>query len=387
MLVVEDDAPFAEILCTVARERDFDCRVAPDAARAIEIARESQPIAILLDLQLPDHSGLTVLDQLKRSPSTRHIPVHVVSAADDAQAALEMGALGVVKKPARREQLVEMFATIEGKLARRIRRVLVVEDDAVQRDAICRLLSGTDLETVSAGTVREALELLENQTFDCVVTDLTLPDASGDDLLAAMAGRTEGAFPPVIVYTGRSLNQEEEQRLRRHSRSIIVKGARSPERLLDEVTLFLHQVEAELPPERQRMLRQARRREDVFEGKTILVVEDDVRNIFALTSILEPKGAKIEIARNGREALEKLEELGSADAILMDVMMPEMDGLEATRRIRLHPDWKKLPIIALTAKAMRDDQDRCIAAGANDFITKPLDVETLLSLLRVWIRK
>ena len=387
VLVVEDDESFAAILSDLARERDFEFRVAPTAELAIELAKELRPSAILLDLNLPDHSGLTVLDQLKRAPSTRHIPVHVISASDDAHAALEMGAVGFAKKPTNREELVDVFRKLESKLARRVRRVLVVEDDPIQRDGVCRLLAATDVETVAAGTVREALEILDKQTFDCVVTDLTLPDASGDALLSAMADRADGAFPPVIVYTGRSLSEEEERNLRRHSRSIIVKGARSPERLLDEVSLFLHQVESELPPERQRMLRQARRREAIFEDKRILVVEDDVRNIFALSSVLEPKGAKLEIARNGREALEKLEELGTVDAILMDIMMPEMDGYEAMRLIRKRKEWAKLPVIALTAKAMRDDQERCIAAGANDFITKPLDVETLLSLLRVWIRK
>jgi CheY-like chemotaxis protein len=222
--------------------------------------------------------------------------------------------------------------------------------------------------------------------------DLNLPDLSGYDLLEAMAEQEAIAFPPVIVYTGRSLSRDEEQRLRRYSRSIIIKDARSPERLLDEVTLFLHQVEASLPPERQRMLKAARAREAALEGKHVLVVEDDVRNVFALTSLLEPKGVQVEIARNGREAIDRLSRNQAnpdtaVDLVLMDIMMPEMDGMTAMREIRKRPEWQKLPIIALTAKAMRDDQEKCLAAGANDYIAKPLDVEKLLSLVRVWMPK
>jgi CheY-like chemotaxis protein len=215
------------------------------------------------------------------------------------------------------------------------------------------------------------------------VMDFNLPDLSGYDLLEKMAGQDDVAFPPVIVYTGRALSIEEEQRLRRYSKSIIIKDARSPERLLDEVTLFLHQVESKLPPERQQMLKAARNRDSSLEGRRVLIVEDDVRNIFALSSVLEPKGAKIEIARNGLEALDAL----AVDMVLMDIMMPEMDGFTAMREIRKRSEWKKIPIIALTAKAMKDDQEKCLAAGANDYIAKPLDVEQLLSLVRVWMPK
>jgi CheY-like chemotaxis protein len=220
-----------------------------------------------------------------------------------------------------------------------------------------------------------------------MVLDLSLPDRSGLELLEEMARGEQYGFPPVIVYTGRALSNEQVHELERFSQSIIIKGARSPERLLDEVTLFLHQVESKLPPDRQRMLREARGRESVFEGRRILIVEDDVRNIFALTSVLEPRGAVVEIARNGREALDHLRAKPGVDLVLMDIMMPEMDGLEATRRLRADPQFAKLPIIALTAKAMIDDRDKCLAAGANDYIAKPLDVDKLLSLARVWIRK
>ncbi len=386
LLVIEDDVAFAKILRDLARELDFRCLVATTAEEGFELAKRFVPSAIVLDMELPDHPGLGVLDRLKHTSATRHIPVHVVSIEDYARTALAMGAVGYALKPARRDELIGVLRRLEQTFSRGVKRVLVVEDDDIQRQSSCALLSGEGVEVVGAATVAEALEKLSTMTFDCVVTDLTLPDGSGGTLLETMARDERYAFPPVIVYTGRSLTEEEEQHLGRLSNSIIVKGARSPERLLDEVTLFLHQVEARLPPERQRMLRAARDREAAFEGKRILVVEDDVRNVFALSSVLEPRGASVAIARNGREALDRLEK-SPVDLVLMDVMMPEMDGLEATRRIRENPRWAKLPIIALTAKAMSDDRDKCLAAGANDYLAKPIDIEKLLSLVRVWIPK
>jgi len=338
-------------------------------------------------MNLPDYSGLGVLDQLKRNPQMRHIPVHVVSVADYSQEALAMGAVGYAMKPVNREQLAEALQKLEAKFSPGVRNVLVVEDDERQRESIRQLLQNEDVKIIAVRAAADALSRLRQTTFDCMVMDLNLPDFSGYELLQKMAEAEDVAFPPVIVYTGRSLTGDEEQQLRRFSKSIIIKDARSPERLLDEVTLFLHQVESKLPVERQRMLQVARDRDAALEGRRILVVEDDVRNIFALSSLLEPKGASIEIARNGREALESLTRNPDIDLVLMDIMMPEMDGLTAMREIRKRPDWKKLPIIALTAKAMRDDQEKCLAAGANDYIAKPLDVEKLMSLVRVWMPK
>jgi signal transduction histidine kinase/CheY-like chemotaxis protein len=384
LLVVEDDPRFAEIVADLAREVRFEPFVATSAEEAIEMATRTPPDGIVLDMKLPDHSGLSVLDRLKRDSRTRHIPVHVISFTDETRAALEMGAVGYLLKPAPREQIKAALAKLEAKFERAPRRLLVVEDDPAQRDAICDLLSADGVEIIAVGTVKEALERIRTTSLDCVVTDLALPDASGYDLLETMAQDDAYTFPSVVVYTGRSLSAEEEQRLRRYSQSIIVKGARSPERLLDEVTLFLHQLESSLSPDRRRMLQKARHREAVFEDRNVLVVEDDVRNVFALTSALEPKGMRVTIARNGREALVAIES-GPVDLVLMDIMMPEMDGLEAMRTIRRQPRWAKLPIIALTAKAMPDDQERCLQAGANDYISKPLDVEMLLSLLRVWM--
>ena len=387
LLIIEDDVPFTDILATLGRKLDFQILIAHSANDGVRLALEHAPSAIVLDMKLPDHSGLSVLDRLKQNMATRHIPIHVVSAEDHTREALSMGAAGYLMKPVNHDDLVAVLKELRGRFSR-MRRLLVVEDDKVQREAIKSLLQTEDVEIVSVDTVAAALEQLSSSTFDCVVTDLALPDASGFEMLEKMAHDERHSFPPVIVYTGRQLSPEDEHRLRRYSSSIIVKGVRSPERLLDEVSLFLHQVESQFPADRQRMLRQARDRETVFAGRKILVAEDDVRNIFALTSILEPKGANLIFARNGLEALSMLDANPDVDLVLMDIMMPEMDGLAATKAIRQRGGkLARLPIIALTAKAMRDDQERCLAAGCNDYLAKPLDVEMLLSLIRVWMPK
>lgn len=390
LLIIEDDQSFAMILRDLARELDFEALHAGTAQEALELARQFMPSAIVLDVGLPDQSGLSVLDRLKRDVRTRHIPIHIVSADDYTERALSLGAVGYALKPVQRDQLVNVFKSLEAKISQNVRRVLIVEDNDIQRDAVAKLIGSPEVETVGAATAADCLALLKEQTFDCMVLDLSLPDASGYSLLETISQDSSHSFPPVIVCTGRLLTPEEEQKLRRYSKSIIIKGAKSPERLLDEVTLFLHQVVSELPDEQQKMIRKARNRDALLEGRRILVVEDDVRNVYALTNILEPRGALIEIARNGEEALEKLNQSLAQpdrriDLVLMDVMMPVMDGLTATRMIRKMPDFKKLPVITLTAKAMPDDQQRCIEAGANDYMAKPLDVEKLLSLVRVWM--
>ena len=392
ILVIEDDAAFAEILRDLIREMGWRCVAASSAAAGMAAVARYQPRAILLDMKLPDGSGLSVLDRLKHDPQSRHIPVHVISVADYARVAMERGAIGYALKPVDRDKLMFALRRLETKASQRLRRILVVEDDPAQREAIRGLLALRDVELSEAATSSEAIELLKRTTFDCVVMDLQLPDLSGMQLLETMATWDAVSFPPVIVYTGRSISPKEEQELRRFSKSIIIKDARSPERLLDEVTLFLHQVEADLPAERQRMLAAIRDRDEKLEGRRVLLVEDDVRNVFALVSVLEPKGIKISIARNGLEAIAALEKEGPGsgsaapiELVLMDIMMPEMDGLTAMREIRKRPLWQRLPIIALTAKAMKDDQEQCIDAGANDYAAKPLDVDKLLSLVRVWM--
>jgi signal transduction histidine kinase/CheY-like chemotaxis protein len=387
ILVIEDEVRFAQILYDLAHELGYHCLVAHAADDGFELAAQFVPDAILLDMRLPDHSGLTVLQRLKERASTRHIPVHVISVEDRQEAAMQMGAVGYAVKPTTREELKDVFARLEAKLTQKVKRVLLVEDDALQRDSISRLIGDEDIEITAVGFAQDALELLRHNAYDCMIIDLKLPDMLGNDLLKRMSTDEIAAFPPVIVYTGRNLTRDEETELLKYSRTIIIKGARSPERLLDEVTLFLHKVESQLSSERQTMLKTARSRDRVFEGRKILVVDDDVRNIFALTSALEHKGAIVEVGRNGLEAIAKLNEVEDIDLVLMDVMMPEMDGYEATAQIRKDPRWRKLPIIAVTAKAMKDDQDRCLQAGSNDYLAKPIDLDRLFSLIRVWLPK
>ena len=387
VLVIEDEPQFAGILRDLAHELKYSCLIAHSADHGFDTALQYRPDAILLDMRLPDHSGLTVLERLKENPITRHIPVHIVSVEDRKEAALQMGAIGYATKPASREDLKEVFGRLEAKLAQKVKRILLVEDDARQRESVSRLIEDVDVEITAVEFGEQALELLRSTVFDCMIIDLKLPDMDGHQLLERMAREEICSFPPVIVYTGRNLTRDEEAALMRYSRSIIIKGARSPERLLDEVTLFLHKVESDMPAERQKMLKSVRSREKAFEGRKILVVDDDVRNVFALTSALEQKGALIEIARNGHEAIAQLQNVRDIDLVLMDIMMPEMDGFTAMQEIRKDPRFAKLPIIAVTAKAMKDDQDRCLRSGANDYLAKPIDLDRLFSLIRVWLPK
>jgi CheY-like chemotaxis protein/CHASE3 domain sensor protein len=389
VLVVEDEPAFAGILYDLAREMGYRCLVAQGADEGLQLAREFMPSAVLLDMRLPDRPGLSLLQDLKEDPRTRHIPVHVVSSEDRSEAALHMGAIGYARKPASRDALKDVFRRLEERTTKQVKRILLVEDDARQRDSVTQLISDDDVDIVAVATGSEALARLAESDagggFDCMIIDLKLPDMQGKELLRRMSEQGLQPFPPVIVYTGRNLTREEEADLMKYSRSIIIKGARSPERLLDEVTLFLHKVEAELSDDRQAMLKSARSRDHVFQGRRVLLVDDDVRNIFALTSALEQRGLAVTVARNGLEAIEKLDATPDIDLVLMDVMMPVMDGLEATRRIRTDARFQKLPIIAVTAKAMRDDHDQCLKAGASDYLAKPVDLERLFALLRVWL--
>lgn len=390
ILVVEDDRPFARILYDMIRELDFQCLIADTADEGLELCLEYMPSAVVLDVGLPDQSGLTVLDRIKQAVKTRHIPVHVISAEDHTHTALSLGAIGYMLKPVQRDQVAQALKRMEDRLVRNIRRLLIVEDDEVQRQGLEKLLSSRDVEIVGVGTAQDCLAKLGDQTFDCMVLDLNLPDGTGHSLLETLSEEDAYSFPPVIVYTGKDISPEEEYALGRYSKSIIIKGAKSPERLIDEVTLFLHQVVADLPKTQQSLLKKAKNRDALMEGRRILVVEDDIRNVYALSSVLEPRGVEVEIARNGREALTFLEngEQGKnkqIDLVLMDVMMPEMDGLAATYKIRQMTGYQNLPIIMLTAKAMNGDQKRCLEAGANDYMAKPLDPDKLLSLIRVWM--
>ena len=385
VLVIEDDPAFARILYDLAHESGYRALVALTADEGLQLAAEHQPQAVLLDIRLPDRSGLSVLQMLKDNPQTRHIPVHVISASDNGEAALHMGAIGFARKPIAREELLAIFERLERRFTQKVKHILLVEDDERQRDSMVKLIEDEDIAITPAASGGEALQQLRSTVFDCMIMDLKLPDMQGGELLQKMSQQEIASFPPVIVYTGRSMTRAEEAELSKYSRSIIIKGARSPERLLDEVTLFLHKVESQLSSERQTMLKAVRSRDRVFEGRRILLVDDDVRNIFALTSAIEQKGALVEIARNGQEALDKLDAVPDIDLVLMDIMMPVMDGLEATRRLRADPRFARLPVIAITAKAMKDDQEQCLAAGANDYLPKPIDLSRLYSLLRVWM--
>jgi CheY-like chemotaxis protein/signal transduction histidine kinase/CHASE3 domain sensor protein len=387
LLAIEDDASFANVLYNLAKELGFQCLLASTAKEGIELAKKYPLSGIILDLVLPDQMGTSVLHELKHSPATRHIPVHIISGQDDLHPLLEKGAVGVLKKPVERAQIAEALKKLESKLVQTMKHVLVVEDHAHQRESIVALLRGPDVQTVAVATGTEALRELSQQQYDCVVIDLSLPDMTGFELLSKVSERPDAPFPPIIVYTGRDLTRDEEDQLRKYSNSIIVKGARSPERLLDEVSLFIHRLESSMAPDKQRILQSVRSRDEGLEGKQALIVDDDVRNIFALMGLLESRGLKVTTARTGKEALLKLEANPKMDIVLMDIMMPEMDGYEATRAIRKQSRFARLPIIAVTAKAMASDHDRCIEAGASDYLAKPIDPEKLFSLMRVWIER
>jgi signal transduction histidine kinase/CheY-like chemotaxis protein len=385
VLVIEDEVKFAQILFDLAHELKYRCLVAHSSTEANQLLEANQPDAILLDMRLPDEPGLSILQGLKENPRTRHIPVHVISTDDRTELALHLGAIGYAQKPTTRESLVEVFSRLEARLTQKVQRLLIVEGDARQRDSIAQLVDDLEIEVTAVSHGEQALQLLRQMPFDCMVIDLELPDMHGNELLTRMASEHIDAYPPVIVYVSRPLTRGEEESLRKHSRSIIIKGARSPERLLDEVTLFLHKVETPAGSLRKAPTKAARNRDEVFANRQVLVVDDDMRNVYALISALDEKGVQVISAGNGQEALDKLEEYPDIDLVLMDVMMPVMDGYEATQRIRQDARFAKLPIIAVTAKAMKDDQEQCLKAGASDYLAKPLDLERLFSLIRVWL--
>jgi CheY-like chemotaxis protein/HAMP domain-containing protein len=388
VLIVEDDADLARTELEVARERGFKGIVALRGDSGLALAHEYKPDAIILDLKLPVMDGWTVLDHLKHHPETRHIPVHIVTGGDGRHTALKAGAVAFLSKPVTREGLVDAFAGIETFIDRSVKNLLVVEDDESQRDAIMELIgSGEDVRVTAVGSSEEALEQLEQTRFDCMVLDLKLPEMTGFALLEKLKEDERYAMIPVIVYTGRELTRGEETNLRRFSDAIIVKDASSPERLLDETSLFLHRVERKLPREKRRMLEQLHSADEVLRDRKILIVDDDVRNVFALTSVLEASGMNVIYAENGSDGLATLRANPDVDLVLMDIMMPELDGYQTIRAIRQQDEFKQLPIISLTAKAMKGDREKSIAAGASDYIAKPVDPAQLLSLMRVWLYK
>jgi len=386
LLIIEDDPAFARILLDLARESGFRAVVAMRGDAGLTLARELRPDAITLDLRLPVLDGWAILDRLKHDPRTRHIPVHVIAAdANGRRRGLQAGAIAFLEKPIERDDLAAALANARDFIDRRVKSLLVVEDDDAQRAAIVSLIGNGDVHSTAVGTAREALALLRAERFDCMVLDLGLPDMTGFEFIDKVKNELHLADLPIIVYTGRDLTPEEETNLKRVTEAIIVKSARSPEQLLDETALFLHRVESELPEGKRRMLQQVHQSDPVFQGKRVLVVDDDVRNIFAITSVLERQGVVVTFAENGRQAIDALRSGPDVDVVLMDVMMPEMDGYDTMREIRRVERFASLPIIALTAKAMKGDREKCIAAGASDYITKPVDPDALLSLLRIWL--
>jgi CheY-like chemotaxis protein len=452
LLIVEDDVHFARILLDMAREKGFKGVVALRGDTALVMAREYKPDAITLDLQLPLIDGWTVLDHLKRDPSTRHIPIQVISVVDRERGAT-VGAIAYLEKPVSSEALEGAFTHIKGFIDRDVKDLLIVEDDEVQRNSIVEMIGNRDVKTTAVATGEEALAQLESKHFDCMVLDLGLPDMAGFDLLRRVKRQAKYRDLPVVIYTSRDLTKQEETQLKKYAETIIIKDARSPERLLDETALFLHRVIAKMPEAKRRVIEdragdvkgnvldgtsqstpqgldtstRARRngaaQRDIVQdgastkgkstakrsassvdgtpmltgksstsegstdlsGRKILVVDDDVRNVFALTSVLENYGMNVVFAENGRDAIEMLHENPDVDLVLMDVMMPEMDGYETTQAIRQIERYVNLPIIALTAKAMAGDRERSLAAGASDYITKPVDLDMLLDTMRKWV--
>jgi HAMP domain-containing protein/CheY-like chemotaxis protein/signal transduction histidine kinase len=387
LLIVEDDAHYACVLLGLARDKGFKGLVAMRGSVALSLAREFKPTAISLDIFLPDMLGWTVLSHLKQDPSTRHIPVQIITMEEERQHGLERGAFAYLNKPVTTEGLEAALIRIQQFTKPRTKQLLVVDDDETERSSIVELLAHQDVEISSAATGEEAWELINDRSFDCIVLDLRLPDISGFDLLARIEAEASLRELPVVVFTGKELSEEEETRLRKIAKSVIIKGVQSPERLLDETALFLHRVVSNLPPEKQRMLERLHDTDEALAHKKVLIVDDDVRNIFALTGLLERHTMEVLSASNGREAINLLEKTPDIALVLMDIMMPEMDGYETMRVIRGNSRHKLLPMIALTAKAMKGDREKCLEAGASDYIAKPVNTEQLVSLMRVWLHR
>jgi CheY-like chemotaxis protein len=384
---VEDDPHYARILCDLAHDMGFKFLSATNGSEALALAQEFHPTAVSLDVFLPDMLGWTVLNHLKQNPATRHIPVQMLTLDEDRQHGLARGAFSFITKPTTPEELEAALGRIKEYSAPRRKRLLVVEDNPAEQLSVKELLGHDDIDVQVATTGAEALAAAAEQSFDCMVLDLRLPDMNGFEVLERLRDTPSLSELPVVVFTGKELSSEEDARLRVLARSVVVKGVESPERLLDETALFLHRVVADLPPEKQRMLDRLHSSDDALVDKKVLVVDDDVRNIFALSSVLERRGMTVLTAGTGREAISTIEETPDVAIVLMDIMMPEMDGYETMQVIRQNPSFRRLPIIALTAKAMKGDREKCLEAGASEYLAKPVNTEQLLSALRMWLHR
>jgi tubulin-specific chaperone A len=386
ILIVEDDPVFTRTLMDLAHERGFKAVVAWEGMAALHLADFYRPSGVFLDLGLPGGmDGLTILSKLKDNLNTRHIPVHVISGREKTQESLRMGAVGFLRKPVSLDQLNGVFARVHSLNAKQVKRLLVIEDNEVQSNSLKELLADEHVEVMTAASAQAALKIVGMGGVDCIVLDLGLPDMSGIELLEELRLSDIEPYIPVIVFSGKDLTPEERVMLDKYAERVMVKDVRSTQRLLDETALFLHRVERDLPEEKRRVVRMLHDKEAIFDGRKVLVVDDDMRNVFALTSALEEKGLKLLVASNGQECLDVLDKEPDIDLVLMDIMMPVMDGYEAMRRIRGQKRFSKLPIITLTAKAMKGDRATCIEAGASDYLSKPVDVAKLQSMLQVWL--
>jgi HAMP domain-containing protein/CheY-like chemotaxis protein/signal transduction histidine kinase len=387
LLIVEDDVHYAKILADLAHHKGFKVLVATKGIDALELAKQFQPSAVSLDVFLPDMLGWTVLSQLKQNPLTRHIPVQVITADEDRQHALARGAFSFINKPTTSGGVEDAIERIKDYSAQKRRRLLIVEDNPSEQMSIAELLGHDDIEIMTVGSGEHALDALRANSVDCIVLDLKLPDMSGFEVLEQMRADAALADVPVVVFTGRELSAQEDATLHRMARSIVVKGVESPERLLDETSLFLHRVVTDLPPEKQKMLERLNSSDEDLVGRTVLLVDDDARNIFALSSVLERRGMNVLTATTGREAISLLEGTANVAIVLMDIMMPEMDGYQTIAAIRQNTAFRRLPIVALTAKAMKGDREKCLDAGASDYLAKPVNTEQLLAALRMWLHR
>src|ERR1700722_17582733 len=387
VLIVEDDPHFARIMIGAAKDKGFKVLVAARGTEALALARAHHPTAISLDIFLPDMLGWTVLSQLKQDPSTRHIPVQIVTLDEDRHHGLARGAFSFVQKPTTTEGLENAFARIKGYAKSRRKRLLLVEDNEAERQGVTELLGSDDIEIMTADTGASALLQLRDNTIDCVVLDLKLPDMSGFEVLERIRDDASLCDIPVVVFTGRELLPDEDAKLHTMARSVVVKGVESPERLLDETALFLHRVVADLPQGKQRMLERLHSSDEDLIRRTVLLVDDDARNIFALSSVLERRGMEVLTATTGSEAIAVLGARSDVAIVLMDIMMPGMDGYETIQAIRSDPTYRRLPILPLTAKAMKGDREKCLEAGASDYLAKPVNIQQLMSALRMWLHR
>jgi len=387
LLIIEDDLSFAKIIMEFVREHGFLPIVAGDGESGIALANYYLPDAILLDAMLPEMDGWEVISNLKKNNLTKHIPVHFMTCLEDDKRAFNLGAIGFITKPVSQDQMNDVFRTIENTLDNLDRRLLIVEDDDNQAASLHALLSSPKIQVEIAKDVKTAIEFLNNNHVDCIVLDLGLNDISNLSLLSQIQQLKSHKNTPIIIHSGRDISHEQEKEMKKFAQSIIVKGAKSQERLLDEVTLFLHMVGKNLNSEKQPDTSESMQSETSLTGKKVLLVDDDMRNIFSLTSLLDALEIVVIEAENGLEALTRLNEHTDIKLVLMDIMMPEMDGYEAMRHIRQHRTYNNIPIIAMTAKAMTDDKQKCLDAGASDYISKPIDTQKLISTMRVWIAK